>query len=1179
MRVDVIVTQGKNVDSTRVALPKTKLKTIDLRLVKAFDSTKQYRAGETHAVLKAGASAEIENVVDADWKAYSTLEDAYSYLFTHTQSKQHNGALRAIAPILHWPTLSQEERLVLLENAGSHELHLFIKNRDPEWFKAHVAPMLENKRRKHFFDHYLLDHDLSAYATAGKFHTLNTMEQALLAQRLQSSTIAKKLESDYLRVRPDTETETAFFTSLLQQGFDSELDEIKRSVASLSAQRYMRAKLQHIILPVVDLQDVTVDQAIDLLRSRTRELDTLELDPMKKGINFVVRSPNQPSSKTIRSLQLRNVPLEVALRQICDMTQLRYKLEDGIVVLLPATDFDDSDLYTRSFNVPPDFMTLMNSGGGTGGSDDPFADDAPTNGLRTTPPLKDLLQESGIPFPEGSTASFDRRLGKIVIRNTANNLDVLETLTGELRSPSSDEIHANESLSLPKSAMAMRSPASDNFADSASDDPFTDDSGAGISPAALVDPAALPHETKAYAESNYYKRLSSDGALEIAPNAFWVDVAKWDGKSEFLSPHFAKCRGNAHEAMIALALLDLPFEAVKPEIQLDKTNMRITAKKAMLLYYRDLKSTKKVDLNKGLLSSLRYFRSGDILIEDANGKVSENAITGEFQIHTPYEAHLTLTNPTGVAREVDILRQIPAGAIRLDTSDSISALRTTIAPHGSWQHIVHFYFPSAGSWQHYSPRIHEGATLLSQMEEKKLEVEDSLPVEFSSSWEELVIEGSNDEILAALKSRPLQLMEIDWLDEHMAEKAFYQPAIQTLQQRMVDTSVFATQAIEHRDIPTLTHYFGDPMHCTNQFGYYFKTESIDTTPYTMRQYEDIEWRPLINERSFPLVTENRISNEKVWSNYLELLTQLAWKKELGCEEKLTLAYHLFLHDRNDDALALIADCKREETDAKMQFDYLTSYSHFLKGEPEKAKAVAQTWMKSAKAPWLKRFSDIATQADQISNTALLKPHEESQRADRFWSASLSSGNTLRIEHKQMVDIVVQVYPVDLEFLFSNAPFLSSNDASYKAIRPLQEFVVKLDKNKAVTEFKLPESYQSGNRLLVIDDGEKEWLHPLQSTKLSTTINSASGMLQSISDGKPMPRCYVKVYALTEDGTVSFFKDGHTDLRGMFDYRSHNVHAPSDVQSFALFISHPELGSITKIIGDARPGENLLPPLD
>ena len=1212
MRVDVIVTQGGNVDSMRIALPETELKTIDLRLAKSFDSSKQFRAGETNAVLKAGASASIENVVDADWKAYSTLEDAYSYFFTHIKDEHHSKALRAIAPILHWPKLDQEDRLELLENAGSHELHLFIKNRDPEWFQAHVAPMLENKRRKQFFDHYLLDHDLSSYATAGKFHTLNTMEQALLAQSLKSAPIAKKLESDYLRVRPDTEAETELFTSLLKQGFDSELDEVKRSVAIDSNALKIRRKLQNIIIPVIDFQDVTVDQAIDILRQRTRELDSIQLDPAKKGVNFVVRTPTvmgsgiddeagefggaaQPGSKTISSLQLRNVPLEVVVKQICDVTQLRYKVEEHAVILLPATDFDDSELYTRSFNVPADFMDLISTGGGGGGaSDDPFADDDHgSSGIRATPPVKYLLEESGVVFPEGSTASFNRRTGVLTVRNTANNLDIMEQLTSSLDGASSNDgllsalgskalpQQPNESLELPESALAKRTSAS-NFSDNSSlafSGAASDDSGGDSGLAALVDPSALPHETKAYAESNYYKRQVSDGALTIAPNAFWVDVAKWDGKSEFLSPRFAECRDNAHESLIALALLDLPFEAVKPEITLDKSNMRITAKQAMLLYYRDLKSTKKVDLNKGLLSSLRYFRSGDILREDADGKVSENAITGKFQIHTPYEAHLTLTNPTGVAREVDILRQIPAGAIRLDTSDTISALRTTIAPHGSWQHVVQFYFPSAGSWQHYSPRIHEGATLLSQMEDKTLEVADTLPEEFANSWAQLVVEGSNEEILNALKSRPLQLIEIDWLDEHMAEKAFYTPAIQTLQERMVDTSVFATQAIEHRDIPTLTHFLGDSVHCTNQFGYYFKSESIDTTPYSMRQFEDIEWRPLINERSFPLVTENRVSNEKVWSDYLRLLTQLAWKTELASEEKLTLAYHLFLHDRNDEAIALIADCKRDETGAKMQFDYLTSYIHFLKGEPAKAKEIAQIWLKSAKAPWLQRFSDIATQADQISNAALLKPHEVNQHADRFWSASLSKGNTLRVEHKQMEDIVVQIYPVDLEFLFSNAPFLGSNDASYKALRPLQEFVVKLDEEKSTTEFKLPESYQSGNRLLVIDDGEKEWLHPLQSTKLSTTINSASGMLQSLSQGKPMPRCYVKVYALTKDGSVNFFKDGHTDLRGMFDYRSHNVHAPADVQSFALFISHPELGSITKIIGDARPNDNLLPPLD
>lgn len=226
------------------------------------------------------------------------------------------------------------------------------------------------------------------------------------------------------------------------------------STVEVTGALYIHRKLQNINLPVVDFQDITVDQAVDILRQRARELDTLELDPTKKGVNFVVRTPTvtsaaaedaeaseffttaKPGSKTIDSLQLRNVPLEVVVKQICDKTQLRYKVEDYTVVLLPATDFDDTELYTRTFDVPPDFIALINNGGGANGgaSDDPFADDdSGGSALDATPPVKDLLAESGVVFPDGATASFSKARSVLTVRNTANNLDIIEQLVNELK--------------------------------------------------------------------------------------------------------------------------------------------------------------------------------------------------------------------------------------------------------------------------------------------------------------------------------------------------------------------------------------------------------------------------------------------------------------------------------------------------------------------------------------------------------------------------------------------------------------------------------------------------------------------------------------------------------------------------------------------------------------------------
>lgn len=50
-------------------------------------------------------------------------------------------------------------------------------------------------------------------------------------------------------------------------------------------------KLRSIIIPVIDFEDTSVEEAVDFLRSRSRELDTTTTDPNLKGINFVVRKP------------------------------------------------------------------------------------------------------------------------------------------------------------------------------------------------------------------------------------------------------------------------------------------------------------------------------------------------------------------------------------------------------------------------------------------------------------------------------------------------------------------------------------------------------------------------------------------------------------------------------------------------------------------------------------------------------------------------------------------------------------------------------------------------------------------------------------------------------------------------------------------------------------------------
>ena len=217
---------------------------------------------------------------------------------------------------------------------------------------------------------------------------------------------------------------------------------------------YITRKLSSITIPDINFEDITVEEAIDFFRLRASELDTTELDPAKKGVNFVIRRPKasvsvdagipaagagaaeilplgvtDPGALRVKLLQVRNVPLSMALRYVCDQTKLRYKIDDFAVTLVPATESGE-EIFTRTFLVPPDFQSGLDSGGGTSdAAADPFAETKTTGSATLTArkPILDLLKGAGIAFAEGSSATLSNS-GTLLVTNTPSELDKVEQL-------------------------------------------------------------------------------------------------------------------------------------------------------------------------------------------------------------------------------------------------------------------------------------------------------------------------------------------------------------------------------------------------------------------------------------------------------------------------------------------------------------------------------------------------------------------------------------------------------------------------------------------------------------------------------------------------------------------------------------------------------------------------------
>jgi general secretion pathway protein D len=202
----------------------------------------------------------------------------------------------------------------------------------------------------------------------------------------------------------------------------------------VNTQILVSAKLERIIIPVVDFQEVTIQEAYDFLRAQSIELDNVELDPAKRGINFVLELGSGEVASKIKAtkitLQLKGVPLSEVVKHLGDITHTVSVPQEWAVAIRPV-GADTTDMMTRSFRVQPDFLT---SGAATVGAsnakaDDPFAQNNAGEGLLVRRlSAMEILKQQGVSFPEGASANFNAGDSTLTVRNTSANLDLVQQI-------------------------------------------------------------------------------------------------------------------------------------------------------------------------------------------------------------------------------------------------------------------------------------------------------------------------------------------------------------------------------------------------------------------------------------------------------------------------------------------------------------------------------------------------------------------------------------------------------------------------------------------------------------------------------------------------------------------------------------------------------------------------------
>jgi hypothetical protein len=675
--------------------------------------------------------------------------------------------------------------------------------------------------------------------------------------------------------------------------------------------------------------------------------------------------------------------------------------------------------------------------------------------------------------------------------------------------------------------------------------------------------------TKEWAENNYYRRpIGEQNAGLVTVNAFWRDYAAWTAngaKGPFVSGNVAEASRNFTEMLLALAVLDLPFDAPKHTSKADGGQYNLTAGGPVIVYHKEIKPAGAAKPDQGqLLVSQSFFRRGDRYRQEGNEKF-EKYVTGEFLTGAVYGANVVVTNPTSSPVKAEVLLQIPQGALPVLGSKATDSKRLRLEPYTTKTFEYFFYFPAtakAGAkFPHYPVNVAVAGTSAAAAKAFEFNVVAKLTQFDKASWDYVSQDGTDAEVFAFLEQNnlvALNLERIAWRCRRGGD--FFRRLIAVMQQRHVWHDVIYSYAVMHNDTATLREWLKHRDDFISQCGPYLASKLLLIDPIERRAYEHLEYSPLVNQRAHRLGAERRIANPAVLGQYQGLLGILAHKPHLDAMDSMSVTCHLFLQDRVEEALARFHTIAADSLPTRIQHDYFKCYAAFYEADLAGARGIAANYTDHPVARWRNLFAEVRSQLDEIEGKAAAKkpddkPDREKQQAEL---AATEPAFDFKVENKSIAltwknlgDVTINYYLMDPEFSFSSNPFVSQDASRFSIIKPNRSAKQALPAGKDALDVPLPGEFAKANVLVEIVGAGQRKAQPYHASSLKLTLAENYGRIEardSVTD-KPVSKAYVKVYARLKNGTVRFFKDGYTDLRGRFDYASLN--APENVRPMPM----------------------------
>jgi hypothetical protein len=685
-------------------------------------------------------------------------------------------------------------------------------------------------------------------------------------------------------------------------------------------------------------------------------------------------------------------------------------------------------------------------------------------------------------------------------------------------------------------------------------------------------------KTEEFAESNYYHLLieQMDGDL-ITANAYWRDYAQHDGNKSFLSINLAEASRNFTEMMFALSVLDLPIESRKLETSADGTQITLKPAYPILVHHRQIREIEPRAEKIPVQVIQNFFKPDDRYRLMGEERV-DKYLSDEFLRFVVYGCQVIVMNPALSTQKLELLLQIPEGAIPLQNGFVTRTMQIRLEPHATQTFEYFFYFPRTGKFSQYPAQVSKEEGFIASAPATTLEVVEKATRIDRTTWDYLSQQGEPEEILKHLREKNVERLALDKIAWRMHDREFFGSILDLLRGRYVYSDILWSYSLYHNNRQAIREYLQHMDEFLKQCGVAIDTSLIVIDPIVRKTYEHLEYGPLINARVHRVNEVHHIANDRFRQQYLKFLKVLSYHPKLNDEDFMEIAYYLLLQDRMEEALADFTKVKRDKLATQMQYDYMQAYLSFSQGQPATARRLAERYQDYPLDRWRRIFAEVLSQCDEIEGRTPRAAGTQEREQTHALLAGMEPSLDLKVESKKIQivgqnvkECTLNFYRMDTELLFSRSPFMRDFAGQFSYARQSRTMTVELPRDHKALILNLPGDLQNDNLMIEAVAGSARSTAAYTANRMDAHVIENYGQVQVAEEGggKRLAGVYVKAYARMAGGSVVFYKDGYTDLRGLFDYASLTTEETGSVERFAILMISETHGAVIREVAPPK----------